>query len=65
MNTATITVLIILGIAFTAYFLSEGIGAESKNHPPFEATTTMTPEMKQDLKKLVNEAEANYRAKNK
>ena len=49
--------LLIIGLSFTACL--EG---ESKNHPPFQPTTIQTDEQKEELRKLVIKARANYEA---
>lgn len=57
-----ITLFTLLG----AVFLSTAcIEVENKNHPPFEPTTIQTAEQKSELKKLANEAKANYNEKKK
>ncbi|MCF6245185.1 MAG: hypothetical protein L3J43_09125 [Sulfurovum sp.] len=53
----------LLAVAATALVLSACIERESKNHPPFEPTTTQSDEQKQALKKLATEAKNNYDAK--
>ena len=46
----------------SAFLFTACIESESKNHPPYEATSIQTPEMKSALKKLVKKAEINYHA---
>ena len=55
------TVLFALAVAATVGLLVGSFDPVSKNHPPFEAKI-QTDEQKQELKKLVNQAEANYKA---
>lgn len=55
------TVLFALAVAATVGLLAGCFDPVNKNHPPFEPKT-QTYEQKQELKKLVNQAEANYKA---
>ena len=62
MKKLTYSILFALAVAATLALLNGCFDPVPKNHPPFEPTTVQTSEQKEVLMKMVNEAEANYKA---